>query len=155
MLKVKCFVTTTPDGSLKCTAPGPVQQTDLAPGAILSLAGVCLAVLAIASLLNHRHATTRTAGVVVPGDVTATLSDLEIQKIAAYTVGRDSQSSLLIYVVVAKCLSADRRRRKRRPLRGAGSTKTLMPERAQPQTEIRSCDSAEYFDPMGGPFCRA
>jgi len=39
VLKVKCFVNTTPDGSLKCTAPGPVQQTDLAPGAILSLAG--------------------------------------------------------------------------------------------------------------------
>ncbi len=39
VLKVKCGVQTTGDGTLKCSAPGPVQQTDLIPGAILSLAG--------------------------------------------------------------------------------------------------------------------
>jgi hypothetical protein len=39
VLKVKCGVMTNSDGTLKCSAPGPVQQTDIAPGAMLSLAG--------------------------------------------------------------------------------------------------------------------
>jgi hypothetical protein len=38
VLKVQCFVATTPDGALKCVVPGPVQQADVAPGSTLSLA---------------------------------------------------------------------------------------------------------------------
>jgi Domain of unknown function (DUF4330) len=38
VLKLQCFVMTTVDGVLKCVVPGPVQQTDVAPGAALSLA---------------------------------------------------------------------------------------------------------------------
>lgn len=49
--------------------------------AILPLLGVCLAVLAIASLLSYRRPSTRTAGVAVPGDVTADINDLEIQPV--------------------------------------------------------------------------
>ncbi len=37
VLKVKCFVVANQDGSLKCAAPGPVQQTDVVPGSTLSL----------------------------------------------------------------------------------------------------------------------
>jgi hypothetical protein len=38
VLDVQCFVVTTPDGALKCVVPGPVQQADVAPGSVLSLA---------------------------------------------------------------------------------------------------------------------
>jgi hypothetical protein len=38
VLKVTCFVVTTDDGALKCVVPGPLQQSDVAPGAVLSLA---------------------------------------------------------------------------------------------------------------------
>ena len=37
-LTVKCFVVTTPDGALKCSVPGAVQQSDVAPGSTLTLA---------------------------------------------------------------------------------------------------------------------
>jgi hypothetical protein len=37
VLKVWCFVVTNPDGSLKCAVPGPIQQTDVAPGGTMSL----------------------------------------------------------------------------------------------------------------------
>jgi hypothetical protein len=38
VLKVKCFLVTNPNGSLKCAVPGPIQQADVAPGSTLSLA---------------------------------------------------------------------------------------------------------------------
>jgi len=37
VLKLKCFVSANADGSLKCSVPGPIQQTDVAPGSTLSL----------------------------------------------------------------------------------------------------------------------
>jgi len=37
-LRVQCFVITSADGVLKCVVPGPVQQSDVAPGSALSLA---------------------------------------------------------------------------------------------------------------------
>ena len=37
VLRVKCFVITNPNGSLKCAVPGVLQQSDVAPGSILSL----------------------------------------------------------------------------------------------------------------------
>jgi len=39
VLKVKCFVSTNTDGGLKCSVPGPIKQTDVMPGGMLSLAG--------------------------------------------------------------------------------------------------------------------
>jgi hypothetical protein len=42
-LKLKCFVSPTPDGALKCSVPGPIQQADVAPGSTLSLAGARVA----------------------------------------------------------------------------------------------------------------
>jgi hypothetical protein len=38
VLRVRCAVTPNGDGSLKCSAPGPVQQSDVVPGSALSLA---------------------------------------------------------------------------------------------------------------------
>ena len=38
VLKLKCFVSSTPDGSLKCSVPGPVNQTDVVVDGALSLA---------------------------------------------------------------------------------------------------------------------
>ncbi len=38
VLKVRCAVVATPDGTLKCQAAGPVQQSDVLPGSTLSLA---------------------------------------------------------------------------------------------------------------------
>ncbi len=37
VLKVRCFIASNPDGSLKCSVPGPIQQTDVLPGGLLSL----------------------------------------------------------------------------------------------------------------------
>ncbi len=37
VLKVTCFLAPTPDGALKCSVPGPVQQADVAPGAAVQL----------------------------------------------------------------------------------------------------------------------
>ena len=39
VLRVHCFVVANTDGSIRCAVAGPVQQTDVAPGSILSLAG--------------------------------------------------------------------------------------------------------------------
>jgi len=38
VLKVTCFLVTASDGALKCAVPGPLQQSDVAPGSVLSLA---------------------------------------------------------------------------------------------------------------------
>jgi Domain of unknown function (DUF4330) len=38
VLRLKCFVASNSDGSLKCSVPGAVQQTDVIPGGTLSLA---------------------------------------------------------------------------------------------------------------------
>ncbi len=40
VLRVHCFILANPDGSARCSVAGPVQQSDIAPGSILSLAGV-------------------------------------------------------------------------------------------------------------------
>jgi len=39
-LLVKCFTVSNADGSVRCAISGPVQQSDVAPGSILPLAGV-------------------------------------------------------------------------------------------------------------------
>jgi len=38
-LHVRCGTVSNPDGSVRCAMAGPVQQADIAPGSILSLAG--------------------------------------------------------------------------------------------------------------------
>jgi hypothetical protein len=38
-LRIHCFIVSNPDGSAKCAVSGPVQQSDVAAGSILSLAG--------------------------------------------------------------------------------------------------------------------
>jgi hypothetical protein len=38
VLRLKCFLASNPDGSLKCSVPGAFQQTDVIPGGTLSLA---------------------------------------------------------------------------------------------------------------------
>ena len=39
VLRVHCFIVANADGSVRCAVAGPVQQTDVAPGSMLSLAG--------------------------------------------------------------------------------------------------------------------